>query len=49
MKRSTPTLRQPSEKKADNHKYYGVCARDAKKGISNVNPAFTRKPYEGVK
>ena len=49
MKRSNTMKRSIQEQKADNHKYYGVCARDAQKGISKVNPVFTRKPYSDVK
>lgn len=45
MKRSSTYRRSLTEQKADNLKHYDVCARDAKKGLSKVNPVFTRKPY----
>lgn len=49
MKRSNFMKRSIQEQRADNHKYYDVCAGDAKKGISKVNPVFTKKPYSDAK
>jgi hypothetical protein len=45
MKRSTPNLRQPSERKTDTQGQYGVYLRDK----SKINPIFTAKPYLGGK
>lgn len=43
MKRSTPTLRQPIERKADTRGQYGEYIKHP----SKINPVFTNKPYLG--
>lgn len=45
MKRSTPTLRQPIERKADTQGQYGEYIKHP----SKINPVFTNKPYMGEK
>lgn len=45
MKRSTPTLRPPAERKADTQGQYGEYIKHP----NNINPIFTAKPWLGGK
>lgn len=45
MKRSTPTLRQPIERKSDTQGQYGEYIKHQ----NNINPIFTNKPWLGGK
>ncbi|WFR56405.1 hypothetical protein QA584_22755 [Anaerocolumna sp. AGMB13025] len=45
MKRNSTYKRSKTEQKVDVLKHYDTYDRDAKKGLSKINPIFTRKPY----